>query len=373
MAIEDLAALRRRLQRALLGVLRRDSPGLALSNLEACLEELESAAEEPAARELWSAAICLVAGLRADSDPPDQASLRLLGQLDRALRTQLQQGEEALAEASFDDLAEAFRKHPRSVGGDAESHSDDVVDDLAGLAAAMNALSQHPAWMKAAGSSAKADNPPKPAVDDAVAEAPDASLTEAPEEREIEVEQDYDANDRVPLTNAQARLSWVVRQAGRDLGRPAELNWRGEVSLPRARLKRLLPHLESVVRNAVYLGVTAPEGQSEGSWPAVNLAARSDGSGAMVEVRTDALAVNLDRLQRRGREAGILTAASVTSAELMSMFLRPGFSTAHKAAQVAGYGVGLDAAYDAVRATGGDLQLDVAADGGLRINIQIPG
>jgi hypothetical protein len=377
MPVADLAALRRRLQRALLGVLRRDSPGLALANLEACLGELKANSEQPAAHELWGAAICLVRGLRVDSDPPDQASLRLLGQLDRALRTQLLEGEDALAEPSFDDLAEAFRGHPRSLDTDTVESAPKSPDNLAGLTAAMNVLSKHPVWSPnepihagGGGEEEGLSSPTTPVESSTSAGSATAEIRD-------EEEDDFDSNDRVPLANVRSRLAWVVRQAGRELGRPVELHWVGNAQLPRARLRRLLPHLECLARNSVYFGVATPEVRVAVGLPAVapiTFAARNDSSsGTVLELHADGLALDLNRLRRRAEEVGLINHSETDIAKLLALLLRPGFSTAHRATQVAGYGVGMDAAAQAFSAISGRLELELAADGGLRLEMRIPG
>ena len=371
MPVADLPAIRRRLQRALLAVLRREAPGLALAELEACLGELEAGAEEPAARELWNAASSLARGLRSDGDPLDQASLRLLGQLDRALRTQILDGEQALAEASFDALAAAFREHPRSLDAGTGSAQLPGPEALSGLVAAMTALSGHPAWSgaeRAVGAEPGGDSPPLPLGS---AAAP-AAAAGSDEDRDP----DYDSADLVPLVNLHSRLAWVVRQSGRDLARPAELYWVGNARVPRARLRPLLPHLECVARNAVYLGVASPGARAQAGLPALaqlELAARADAGGAVLELSVDGLAVDLQRLRRRGDEAGLLNQPKTGISELLALLLQPGFSTAHRATQVAGYGVGLDTAAAAFAAVHGRLELALAADGGLRIEMLIPG
>lgn len=368
MPIADLPATRRRLQRGLLGVLRGDSVAMGLSELQACLGELEAAAEVPAARELWANASELVRGLRSDDDPPDQASLRLLGQLDRALRTQLQQGEQALEEPSFDELANAFRRHPRSLVSDVTTPGEPAPEALAGLAAAMASLSSHPAWKGGARAPPLASPEPSAAV-----EKTKARLVGAAPSTPVPL---HDPEDRAALANAFSRLIWVTRQAARDLGRPVELQCTGNALVPRERLRPLLSHLDCVIRNAVYLGVAKPEERREAGLSRLSrlqLAVRQEGAGARLEIEADSLAVDLKRLRRRALEAGLVVDDQAGSSELLAILQEKGFSTAHPATRAAGYGVGLDAASEAFFAIGGQLRLSVAATGGLRIELSIPG
>ncbi len=368
MSVSDLPATRRRLQRALLAVLRGDSPGMGLADLQSCLAELEAGAGVPAARELWATGGELVSGLRSDDDPPDQASLRLLGQLDRALRTQIQAGEEALEDASFDELANAFRRHPRSLASAAVEPSQPPPEALAGLAAAMASLSSHAAWSGQARGASSA--PVRPAAQEQ--ESTSAPAAAAP----ISMTPVQNPADRVALANTFSRLGWVARQAARDLGRPVELHCSGNALVPRERMRPLLPHLECLVRNAIYLGVASPEERREAGLPRLarlQLAVRQEGAGAWLEVGADGLAVDLKRLRRRAVESGLLADSDVSSSEQLAVLLQRGFSTAHRATQVAGYGVGLDAASEAFATVGGQLRLSLAATGGLRIEMSVPG
>jgi hypothetical protein len=380
---DDLRKLRVRFQRALLGLLRTDDRSSEFLVLEDTLRALGALAENTEAEEVWTQCREWIESIRTSRERPKPGYIRFLRTVDQSLKIWLDIGQnrfeareiprlrEALnslasetavpRQATSDPLDEGgvsvtHRSHPASAepvgdSGDpiqsqaAEPAPEEIRSVISGLAA-------HPAWDEGAGANRDAGEgkhqdrgAPGSGISAAAHEAPGAAPREP--------------KDRVPLSNLLPRLDRIVLQTGRDLAKPVELVFHEGGYLDRSVLKGLLKPLEQIVRNAIYYGIEPMDARLAASKPRVGQLAvtlHRGTSDARLELKTDGLAIDFDRLRRKGEQMGLLaTGGESAREELLQCLTATGFSTAHSATQMAGYGIGLDAARAALETLGGRL------------------
>ncbi len=173
------------------------------------------------------------------------------------------------------------------------------------------------------------------------------------------------------------RLSRIVRQAGTDTGKKAELVVEGASGeLDRQVLERMLPPFEHLLRNAVVHGIETPEQRVAAGKPEtgqIHLNLRREGAEVIVEVRDDGAGMNIDAIRNKAVSLGLIRPdQALTDEEAMQLILEPGFSTAENLTQAAGRGVGMDVVATEVKKLGGALHMESTPGQGSRFTIRLP-
>jgi chemosensory pili system protein ChpA (sensor histidine kinase/response regulator) len=173
------------------------------------------------------------------------------------------------------------------------------------------------------------------------------------------------------------RLSRIVRQAGTDTGKKAELTVEGASGeLDRQVLERMLPPFEHLLRNAVVHGIESPDRRSAAGKPEtgqIHLSLRREGAEVIVDVRDDGAGLNIEAIRNKALSLGLIRAdQALTDEEAMQLILEPGFSTAENLTQAAGRGVGMDVVATEVKKLGGALHMESTPGQGSRFTIRLP-
>ena len=178
------------------------------------------------------------------------------------------------------------------------------------------------------------------------------------------------------VLTGQARM---VRDLGRELGKPVRLQIEGEkTQVDRDVLEKLEAPLTHLLRNAVDHGIESPEQRiARGKDPEglIRLRASHHAGMLVVELSDDGGGVDLERLRRNIIERKLSpaeTAAQLSEEELLSFLFLPGFSMRDKVTQISGRGVGLDAVQHMVRQMHGGVELEQWNGKGSRFRIELP-
>jgi chemosensory pili system protein ChpA (sensor histidine kinase/response regulator) len=181
----------------------------------------------------------------------------------------------------------------------------------------------------------------------------------------------------LPFARVETRLARLVRLTADGVGKQVRLDIHGaEVALDRNVLERFVPALEHVLRNAVVHGIEPPREREANGKAAVgqlHIAVVREGNDVVFDITDDGAGMDPARLRERAVAQGLAAAdAELTDRELMSMTLRPGFSTAAAVTQDAGRGVGLDVVNTQVAAMNGELELSSKPGLGTRFRVRLP-
>lgn len=147
----------------------------------------------------------------------------------------------------------------------------------------------------------------------------------------------------------------------------------GEIMVDRELYRQLAAPLEHLVRNSVVHGIEPAEQRLASEKPStgrISLAASVEGSTLVLRFGDDGRGVNRkafdQMLTARGEQS------VNTEEQLLSLLLKPGFSTVDKANSIAGHGLGLSAVKTAVEQMGGQLQLQMSEEAGIQVTMRIP-
>jgi two-component system chemotaxis sensor kinase CheA len=181
----------------------------------------------------------------------------------------------------------------------------------------------------------------------------------------------------VKVESLFSRIEPMVKGLSRDTGKPVRLTFQGsELELERNLLSRLSDPFLHIVRNAVDHGLESPServalGKNEvGS---LRISASQRGRNIRFDIRDDGKGFDLERIEARGLELGLLKAGQTFTPErLHRLTLEPGFSTQARASQISGRGVGMDVVRAEIDALGGEIHLASEARRGSLIRLSIP-
>jgi two-component system chemotaxis sensor kinase CheA len=181
----------------------------------------------------------------------------------------------------------------------------------------------------------------------------------------------------VKVESLFSRIEPIVKSLSRDTGKPVKLGFAGgDLELERSLLGKLSEPFLHLVRNAVDHGLEPPEerkalGKSETG--SLRISASQRGRNLRFDIRDDGRGFNLERIQARGIELGLLKPGQVHTPErLHRLTLEPGFSTKDRASQLSGRGVGMDVVRAEIEAQGGEIHLSSEARRGSLIRMSIP-
>lgn len=173
------------------------------------------------------------------------------------------------------------------------------------------------------------------------------------------------------------RAARAARVAARKSGKEVELEIAGSAArVDRAAAERVAGPLAHLLRNAVDHGIESPaERLAAGKPPLgrVMLEARAEGSRVRVRVSDDGRGIDLERVARAARAAGLLPeGASLEEWQALRLIFRPGFSTAAEVSEGSGRGVGLDAVEHEIERAGGEVRVRTSAGRGTTFELYLP-
>lgn len=175
------------------------------------------------------------------------------------------------------------------------------------------------------------------------------------------------------------RVAAAVSAQARREGREVRLSFAGdETAMDRRVAELLVDPVLQLARNAVTHGIEpAPERAMRGK-PRVGtvlLSAEARSGGLRIVVQDDGAGVDVADVRLRAIARGTIspdTAGAADDETLLSLLFVPGFTTRDSADLLAGRGVGLDLALEAVHRLGGTIRLASQPGMGLTATLEVP-
>lgn len=130
--------------------------------------------------------------------------------------------------------------------------------------------------------------------------------------------------------------------------------------------------LVHLIRNAVDHGLERPDERraSGKAFPAIlELGARRDGTGVLIEIADDGKGIDWSRIQQRAQQRGL---ASTSRADLTEALFATARSTRDELSETSGGGMGLDAVRREIRALGGSIEVESERGQGCRFKLRVP-
>lgn len=173
------------------------------------------------------------------------------------------------------------------------------------------------------------------------------------------------------------RFRRIVRDVAKELGKPIDFAVSGaETELDKSVVERLADPLTHLVRNAIDHGIEPRPLREARGKPArgrLELAARHESGGIVIEVRDDGGGLDRTRILAKARKRGLVAPdAQPTDAQVDALIFEPGFSTAEQVSDLSGRGVGMDVVRTAITALRGSVEIDSTPGAGAVFRLRLP-
>ena len=182
-----------------------------------------------------------------------------------------------------------------------------------------------------------------------------------------------------PFGDAVPRFPRMIRDLGRELGRPARLEILGEATqVDRDVLERLDAPLGHLLRNAMDHGIESSERRLAAGKPAegvIRLEARHTAGTLQILISDDGAGIDVGALREsivRRKLATADFARTLSEAELLEFLFLPGFTLKDTVTEISGRGVGLDAVLNMVKQLRGTVRVTSQSGHGTRFVLQLP-
>lgn len=183
----------------------------------------------------------------------------------------------------------------------------------------------------------------------------------------------------VPLAQVFERLTRVVRQTSKDLGKEVRLVVTGaETEIDKLIVEELSDPLMHIIRNAIDHGVEDAEERERVGKPragTIALNAFQKGNHVVIEAEDDGRGLNSDWLLDRAVQLGAVgqhEAKDLSREEALNLVFLPGLSTRGQASAVSGRGVGMDVVKTNIAKLGGSIELESEPIIGTKITLTLP-
>jgi two-component system, chemotaxis family, sensor kinase CheA len=180
-----------------------------------------------------------------------------------------------------------------------------------------------------------------------------------------------------PLRSTFERFKRLVFDLRRSLHKEVELTYEGgDTELDKTVIDQLNDPLMHLIRNSMDHGVELPDvRRAAGKNPTANIhfTARHAGAQVLIRVADDGKGIDREAVRARAVERGLVAAdARLSQAEIFSLILAPGFSTAREITDVSGRGVGMDVVKRNVEALRGSIEIDSQPGLGSSVTLRLP-
>lgn len=171
----------------------------------------------------------------------------------------------------------------------------------------------------------------------------------------------------------------IVRDVALNQGKEADLTIAGaDVAIDKVILDALKEPLIHVVRNAVAHGLEPPDVRRANGKPekgTVHISVTTGTSSATITIEDDGAGIDFERVRDTAVANGFVTSAearAMNETKLTALLFKPGFSTALRADQISGRGVGLDVVADRISQLRGNYTVESSLGKGTRVSLRVP-
>jgi two-component system chemotaxis sensor kinase CheA len=181
----------------------------------------------------------------------------------------------------------------------------------------------------------------------------------------------------VPLKTTMAKMTRIVRDTSKTLGKKVNLSLIGEsTEIDKTVLEHLSDPLVHIVRNAIDHGLEALSGRIEaGKDVAGNITIKAfhEGNNLILEVIDDGKGIDPDIIRKKAQEKGIISNNDpMSDKEVINLIFHPGFSTKEQVTEVSGRGVGMDVVKTNIEKLSGQVVVTSTKGKGSVFRIQLP-
>ncbi|SFC00505.1 two-component system, chemotaxis family, sensor kinase CheA [Marinospirillum celere] len=183
----------------------------------------------------------------------------------------------------------------------------------------------------------------------------------------------------LPVSHVFQRFPRLVRDLSRKLGKPLELEVKGEdTEAEKHVIENLSDPLIHLMRNSIDHGIEMPEERAAAGKPETGkiwLSAWQENEWVVIEVADDGKGIDPEAMRLKAYEKGLVDERRIkemTDQEAQELIFAAGFSTKDEATDLSGRGIGMDVVRTTIEKAGGRLELDSRLGEGTRTRMKLP-
>lgn len=182
----------------------------------------------------------------------------------------------------------------------------------------------------------------------------------------------------VPLSGTFMKMRRIVRDMAKKLDKNVDLIVIGEeTEVDKNIIEKIGDPLMHIIRNSLDHGIEDEVSRSEKGkvrQGTITLEAKNTGSDVMIQVSDDGKGLDKEAIYKKASKNGLVKKSleEMTSREVFSLIMLPGFSTKEQVTEFSGRGVGMDVVSKNIESIGGSVIVDSEYGKGTTIVLKIP-
>lgn len=181
----------------------------------------------------------------------------------------------------------------------------------------------------------------------------------------------------IPIKATFMKMIRLVRDLSQKTGKEINLNMVGEdTEIDRNLVDALYEPMVHMIRNAVDHGIESEDeriNKGKVQKGSITLSAYHRSGQIIIEIEDDGKGLDRDIILEKAIKTGLVSEEEkLTDAQIYSLILHPGFSTAKTISDVSGRGVGMDVVKEGVEKFRGILNIDSSPGKGTKFTISLP-
>jgi two-component system chemotaxis sensor kinase CheA len=181
----------------------------------------------------------------------------------------------------------------------------------------------------------------------------------------------------IPIKSTFMKMIRLVRDLSRKSGKQINLSMTGEeTEIDRNVVDALYEPMVHMIRNACDHGIESIQERTANNKPPqgnIDLRAYHKGGNMVIEIEDDGKGLDRAKILKKATATGLITGEEqMTDAQVFSLILSPGFSTASQITDISGRGVGMDVVKAGIEKFRGHLNIESEKGVGSRFIISLP-
>ncbi len=181
----------------------------------------------------------------------------------------------------------------------------------------------------------------------------------------------------MPIGNTFSRFNRVVRDVAKELEKKIRLQITGaDTELDKTVIDQIGDPLTHLIRNSLDHGLGTPQERIRAGKPeegTIHLDAHHQSGSIIIKVSDDGRGIDPQKIRQIAERRGLIQPEQkMTEQEVLLLIFEPGFSTAEKANNLSGRGVGMDVVRRNIEALRGTVEIQSTLGQGTTMTIQLP-
>lgn len=181
----------------------------------------------------------------------------------------------------------------------------------------------------------------------------------------------------IPVHTLVVKFKRLVRDLSKELGKKVNFITEGtETEMDKSIISAISDPIMHIIRNAIDHGIESPDIRVENQKDetgTIIFKVYSEGNSIIIKVSDDGAGINKQKVLKKALEKELITTIDeINDNEVVSLLMKPGFSTSDEITDVSGRGVGMDVVRKKIDELRGEVSIQTIEGSGTDIVIKLP-